>query len=79
MHTAGIMVDKRIHLRNSWVVFKEIGTRILMDIVSSNDCGAVAIFRRLDALTPCVQYFITMAIFLKSAVAIVSTYGRFAP
>jgi hypothetical protein len=57
----------------------ELGIRILMDIVSSNDCGAVAIFRRLDALTPGVQYFVTMAIFLESALAIVSRYGRFAP
>ena len=79
MHTAGIMVDKRIHLRNSWAVFKEIGTRILMDIVSSNDCGAVAIFRRLDALAPGVQYFVTMPIFLKSAFAIVSSYGNRVP
>ena len=78
-HTAGIKVDRRIHLRNSWAVFGEMGIRILMGIVSSNDCGAVAIFRRLDALTPGVQYFLTMAIFLKSAFAIVSRYGRFAP
>ena len=72
-------VHRRIHLRNSWAVFREMGIRILMDIVSSNDCGAVAIFRRLDALTPRVQYFLTMAILLKSAFAIVSRYGRFAP
>jgi len=78
-HTAGIMVDRRTHLRNSWAVFREIGIRILIDIVSSNDCAAVAIFRRLGALTPGVQYFVTMAIFLKSAFAIVSRYGRFAP
>ena len=78
-HTAGIKVDRRIHLRSSWAVFMELGIRILMDIVSSNDCGAVAIFRRLVALILRVQYFVTMAIFLKSAFAIVSSYGRHVP
>ena len=72
-------MDKRIHLRNSWAVFMELGIRILMGIVSSNDCGAVAIFRRLDALFLRVQYFVTMAIFLKSAFAIVLSYGRRVP
>ena len=51
----------------------------MMDIVSSNDCAAVAIFRRLDALILRVQYFVTMALFLKSAFAIVLSYGSFAP
>ena len=72
-------MDRRIHLRNSWAVFMELGIRILMDIVSSNDCDAVAIFRRLDALILRVQYFVTVAIFLKSAFAIVLSYGRFVP
>src|ERR1035438_4202577 len=49
-HTAGIKVDRRIHLRDAWAVIWEIAIRILLDIGSSNDCDAVGICANLEQL-----------------------------
>src|ERR1017187_8446869 len=76
-HTAGIRVDRRLHLLDAWAVFNKFEIRILRDIVSSSDSASAAIFRRLGAIILRVQYFLPMAVWLRCLAAIGGSDGRY--